>query len=116
MESYFYLQLNDKNDVIGMSILSGEVSSPDMIRVPEYDETLLGKRYENGAFFDVPEDPKIELQSELGQINSSLLQLRDMEYLDGISGTTAAKMTAFGSIGKEQLIQRRRELLELLNK
>ena len=49
---YFYAQLNDEGRVVGVSQLSGQVSSPSMIPLDWYDASLLGQ-YWNGAGFQV---------------------------------------------------------------
>lgn len=47
-----YAQLDKEDVVIGVSSLSGEVSSDHMVKIDYYDESLLGKRYnrETGEF------------------------------------------------------------------
>lgn len=40
-----YAQLDDSGVVVTVAILSGEPSSIDVIKVDNYDTTLLGKRY-----------------------------------------------------------------------
>ncbi len=47
---YYYAMINENNIVIGVSNLSGEVEQPDMIRIDEYDGSLLGKLYEDNEF------------------------------------------------------------------
>lgn len=42
---YSYAQLNDNEIVVGVSLLSGEVSFEHMIPLPTYDLTVLGKKY-----------------------------------------------------------------------
>jgi hypothetical protein len=41
----YYSQLDIDNVVIAISRLSGKVNSPNMIELPEYDTSLIGKRY-----------------------------------------------------------------------
>jgi hypothetical protein len=40
-----YAQLDENNIVVAVSQLSGEVDAPNMIEIPEYDTSLLGKKY-----------------------------------------------------------------------
>lgn len=54
-----YAQLNDQHIVIAISELSGNVNSPDMIELPSYDTSLLGKRYEGGEFI-ATEQPTVD--------------------------------------------------------
>lgn len=46
----FFAQLNDENICVGISDLSGEVVSKNMIKIDEFDVTLLGKKYNNGSW------------------------------------------------------------------
>ena len=57
--NYYYTQLNEHNIVIGVSDLSGPVDLPDMISIPSYDETLLGKLWTGTEFIDNPNPPVI---------------------------------------------------------
>lgn len=45
-----YAQLNDEKICVGISDLSGEVVAEDMIKIDEFDTTLLGKKYNNGSW------------------------------------------------------------------
>ena len=49
-----YAQINDDGVVIGVSSLSGVVIHPNMVAVPSYDVSLLGKIYNSvdGVFYD----------------------------------------------------------------
>lgn len=49
-----YAQINDDSVVIGISSLSGEVISPNMVAISSYDVSLLGKIYNrvDGEFYD----------------------------------------------------------------
>jgi hypothetical protein len=53
---YNYAQLNGEGICYAVSMLSGEVVADNMIAIDEYDESLLGKRYnrETGEFEEVP--------------------------------------------------------------
>ena len=53
-ERYYYAELNENSICTAVSDLSGEVVMDTMIRLETYDETLLGKRYENGQWHEVP--------------------------------------------------------------
>lgn len=48
-----YTQLDENSIVIGVSNLSNEVIQDNMIEIEEFDETLLGKKYNNGIFEEV---------------------------------------------------------------
>ncbi len=51
-----YAQLDDNNLVVAVSQLAGTVDDPRLIALPALDETLLGKRYQDGEFV-MPEQP-----------------------------------------------------------
>lgn len=51
---YYYAELDENSICMNVSDLSGEVTMDTMIRLEAYDETLLGKRYENGQWYEVP--------------------------------------------------------------
>lgn len=48
----YYAQLTD-GIVTAVSETAGEIVSPDMIQLAGFNPTLLGKKYEDGAFTDV---------------------------------------------------------------
>lgn len=45
-----YAQLNENNICIGISQLSGEVNASNMIRIENFDEDKIRRKYENGAW------------------------------------------------------------------
>ena len=52
-----YAQIDDGHIVVTVASLSGESDSPDMVRIGDYDTSLLGKKYNKDAnqFEDVPD-------------------------------------------------------------
>lgn len=48
----YYVQIDNKNIVIGLSDLSGEVAAANLVHVPVYDLDYLGRTYdrESGTF------------------------------------------------------------------
>lgn len=40
-----YAQINDEHIVVTVASLSGESNSADMVRIEDYDTSLLGKKY-----------------------------------------------------------------------
>lgn len=62
MNQYFYAELNEENICKGVSALSGEVEAPHMIALDFFDESLIGKLYNNGIWEEViiPEEEIIE--------------------------------------------------------
>ncbi|QEK13734.1 hypothetical protein FQB35_15525 (plasmid) [Crassaminicella thermophila] len=81
MGSFYYAQLNEENIVIGISELSGEVSNEKLIRIDNFNENLLGKKYENGEFIEVPkteEELKEEKLQELKQKYLTFIKEADL--------------------------------------
>lgn len=50
-----YAQINDENICIAVSNLSGEVSADNLIPLEVFDTSILGKKYNNGVWEDVPQ-------------------------------------------------------------
>lgn len=56
---WYYAQIDENNICVGISDLSGEVNAPDMIKIDNYNEALLGKKYNNSVWEEVPKpEPK----------------------------------------------------------
>ena len=53
--SYFYAQIDENNICIAVSDLSGKVTADNMLRLETYDTSLLGKKYNNGVWKEVPQ-------------------------------------------------------------
>ena len=49
-----YVQLDDNNLVMGVTKATDTINAANMIEIPEYDTSLLGKKYENGVFVEGP--------------------------------------------------------------
>ena len=49
-----YVQLDDNNLVLGVTKATDTIDAANMIEIPEYDTSLLGKKYENGVFVEGP--------------------------------------------------------------
>lgn len=50
----FYAQIDENNICIVVSNLSGEVIADNLIQLETYDISILGKRYNNGEWEEVP--------------------------------------------------------------
>jgi hypothetical protein len=48
-----YAILNEDGTVEGISSLAGTVDDPSMVEIPEYDPSIIGKKYEGGEFIPV---------------------------------------------------------------
>lgn len=58
---YAYAQINEDNICIAVSQLSGLVDLPNMIKLSNYDLSILGRKYNNGVWEEVPQpEPKPE--------------------------------------------------------
>lgn len=62
-----YAQLNEESICIGISQLSGKIENEKMIEIESYDTSLLGKRYVNGVWEEVPKEPLPEPEPTLSQ-------------------------------------------------
>ena len=51
---YYYAQIDENNICIAVSELSGKVTADNMLRLETYDTSLLGKKYNNGVWEEVP--------------------------------------------------------------
>lgn len=119
MDEYKHIQLNEINIVEGVSYLSGILSDiPGLIYIPKdatnYDEISIGWRYESGKFLPPLPPTQQELaQQELVQIDSELKDIFDQEkFNEWLGGTT---IQTFGISRKDELIERRNELISFLN-
>jgi hypothetical protein len=82
-----YVQLDDSNLVTGVTQTTSTIDAAHMIEIPEYDTTLLGKKYENGVFVD---GPVVVLPSIITKI-ALLNRMTDAEFIGIIN---AAKTDA----------------------
>ena len=51
---YYYAQIDENNICIAVSDLSGKVTADNMLRLETDDTSLLGKKYNNGVWEEVP--------------------------------------------------------------
>lgn len=85
MQHYYYAQLDETGLCVGLSGLSGEITADNMILLESYDTTILGKKYENGAWVEVPEEePTIEpteTQPSNTEIKNLLLEVKEQNLI-----------------------------------
>lgn len=89
---YIYAQLNEESICNGLSRLSGEVTADKMVLIEEYDTTLMGKKYENGVWVEVPPEPTPipkPTEEEIVQAELLLNQLLMQEQLNSIDEVNA---------------------------
>lgn len=75
---YAILKKNGSGIVKGISQLSGEVNDPLMIELSAYDQSVIGKRYENGQFV---EPPFAETLAEAKIIKTGMIRTDAQRYI-----------------------------------
>lgn len=70
---FYYAQLDENSICIGVSQLSGEVSETNMILLDRYDASLMGKKYNNGTWEDVPQPEPTPTSQDA--INAEILKM-----------------------------------------
>lgn len=70
----FYAQMNENNICTAISNLAGEVQDIRLIPIGFMDVELIGKKYENGEWVEVPtpEPPISETDKKLLQIQATV--------------------------------------------
>ena len=71
--TYIYAEINENNICCAVSELSGEVDKPTMIPLEVYDESLLGKKYVDGVWEELPQEPTPELEPTTDEVLNALL-------------------------------------------
>ena len=59
-----YAQLDMNNICVGISQLSGEVQASNMLQIEFYDTALIGKKFEDGKWIELPQEPVIPTPEE----------------------------------------------------
>ncbi len=84
----YYAQINDEGIVKGVSDLAGEIINPNMIEIPVFDPSIMGKKWDGAHFIDsgialpVPTiDPLMEkidkLITEVAEIKADVKTIKD---------------------------------------
>lgn len=85
MQRYYYAQLDETGICVGLSDLSGEVTADNMILLGSYDTSVLGKKYENGVWVEVPEEEPVtepaETQPSNTEIKNLLLEVKEQNLI-----------------------------------
>ena len=69
----FYAELDENNICKAVSDLTGEVIAETMISLETYDTSFLGKKYVDGVWEEVPQEPTPEPEpSQLDRIESAV--------------------------------------------
>ena len=75
--SYIYAEIDKDNICCAVSQLSGEVIADTMSPLETYDESLLGKRYVDGVWEEVPQEPTPEPEpTEMEVLQSQVTDLQ----------------------------------------
>lgn len=71
---FYYAQIDENNICIGVSQLSGEVNLPSMILLDIQDASLLGRRYNNGAWEEAAQpEPTVPEPTEQDFLQAEIL-------------------------------------------
>ena len=84
-----YARLDSNNVCIGISQLSGEIQTENMLQIESYDVTILGKKYENGKWIELPKPPVEPTEEELITSEILLSQVKMQEQLNLIDEVNA---------------------------
>ena len=81
---YAILKKDGSGIVKGVSQLAGVVSDPLMVEIPDYDESLIGKKYQGGKFVEsgiAPPEPKpdpiAEIKASLAELTADVKAIKD---------------------------------------
>ena len=77
----YYAQLNENNICIGVSNLSGTVDVPSLIPLPEFDISLMGKKYSNGLWEEVESEPVPEPEPTEQELIQAEILLNQAEII-----------------------------------
>lgn len=70
--AYIYAELDENNICYAVSQLSGAVIADTMIPLETYDTSLLGKRYEDGEWVEVPVEQIEPEPTQLDRIENAV--------------------------------------------
>ena len=72
-KNYYYAEIDDNNICYSVSDLGSEINKATLIKIPEYDLSYLGKRYENGEWSEVERLETEYEPTETDIINAEIL-------------------------------------------
>ena len=78
--AYYYAQLDEDNICVGLSQLTGEVDSRDMIELSEADFSggnIMGCRHEDGQWVDVSPEPYVPEKT----IEERLAEMEELQLI-----------------------------------
>ena len=74
-------QLNENSICIGVSNLSGIVDVPSLIPLPEFDISLMGKKYSNGVWEEAESEPVSEPEPTEDELIQAEILLNQAEII-----------------------------------
>lgn len=75
---YCYAQINEDKICVGISQLSNIIVDESLIAIPSFDTTLIGKKYNEGVWEDVPKpDPEPVPKSDTEKIQDNQLSIME---------------------------------------
>ena len=77
----YYAQLNENSICIGVSNLSGIVDVPSLIPLPEFDISLMGKKYSNGVWEEAESEPVSEPEPTEDELIQAEILLNQAEII-----------------------------------
>ena len=82
---YYYAQIDENNICYGVSDLSGQVEDVNMIPLETYNSSVLGKKYVDGTWEEVPqEEPEtnpVEHQPNNAEIKEMLQEIQEQNLI-----------------------------------
>lgn len=87
MESFNYVQLDENGYGVGISSLSGEVISENMIRISDYDTAHMRRKYNlkekqwTDEYLEVIEEPIVVAKDDSSEIQALKEKMNNLEVL-----------------------------------
>ena len=86
----YYAQIDENNICAAVSKVKGEIKKDNMIEIDFYDTSLLGKRYSNGIWEEVPEEEPAPTEQDIFQAQTLLNQAEIITKQADMDETLAA--------------------------
>lgn len=80
-KEFFYAQIDEENVCVSISSLSGEIIDERLIEIESYDLSILGKKYNNGIWEEVPKEPGVPEEPQITNAELKENQLAIMEAM-----------------------------------
>lgn len=86
----YYAQIDENNICAAVSKVKGEIKKDNMIEIDFYDTSLLGKKYNNGVWEEVPEEEPEISEQDIFQAQTLLNQAEIITKQADMDETLAA--------------------------